>query len=323
MVLSLLSPVFLGDAEVAEEAVAFGTEEGGAGESFFESGVVHALQLFRGEKLLVQSHRRHRGRLGKAVPGAGFQTAVAAEEAVSHGRVEFGRDVAPVFDGQVGKTAARVQMARGQRPGGTSPQTALTGAALEAERRIGFQLQSGDDLGKKEPAAQPGTDQVVVFADEAQAGPLRQVAFQQMGGVAGKDGGDMRGGAFDVFNKAAELAERFPQGLVIIGHTRVACHGGILRSGQIIAGGQTDDSPGIGQSIARIQTAADAALAFHPAHPGMASLGQPLEEDGGGGRRFRRGEAAVVEAEPPGLFDDLFFGFRGGHLFRRRRMYRW
>ena len=41
-----LSPVFLCDEEVAEETVAFGAEEGGAGESLFEGGVVQGFQQF-------------------------------------------------------------------------------------------------------------------------------------------------------------------------------------------------------------------------------------------------------------------------------------
>jgi hypothetical protein len=45
-------------------------------------------------------------RLGELVPRAHGQAIVAAIDAVAHGRAEFARDMAFVFDGEIGEAAA-------------------------------------------------------------------------------------------------------------------------------------------------------------------------------------------------------------------------
>ena len=50
-------------------------------------------------------------------------------------------------------------------------------------RRIRFDLDGRDDFAQENPVAELPADEVRVLADEAEAGPLRQIAFEQRAGV--------------------------------------------------------------------------------------------------------------------------------------------
>ena len=48
---------------------------------------------------------------------------------------------------------------------------------------IRFDLDGRDDLAQEDPVAELAADEVRVLADEAEAGPLRQIALEQRAGV--------------------------------------------------------------------------------------------------------------------------------------------
>jgi len=52
-----------------------------------------------------------------------------------------------------------------------------------ANRFVREESGRGDDFGEKYPVAEAAADQIGVFADETETGPLGEVAFQQRAGV--------------------------------------------------------------------------------------------------------------------------------------------
>ncbi len=103
---------------------------------------------------------------------------------------------------------------------GQAADAAGAGAATVFFRRVGREFEGGEDFGEKNPVAEPAADEVGVLADEAQAGALGEVAFEQRAGVHVPQ----RAGS-----RAAELVDEFREGLeffaedvVVIGETGVA-----------------------------------------------------------------------------------------------------
>ena len=92
-----------GDADIAEEAAAFGAEDGRAGEFLLESGFVQGEefeQIGRGEVGAKALFHEARG-LGEAVPRADGEAIVTTVDAAAEGGAKFDGNRAFQFDCQV------------------------------------------------------------------------------------------------------------------------------------------------------------------------------------------------------------------------------
>ncbi len=110
-----------GDADVAQQAAAFGAKDGRAVKAVFEAGVVEGQQLKQVRRAEVGpgvgSHEA--AFAGETVPGTNRQAIVAAVNAVADGGAEFDGDGALEFDGEIGNAAAGIELeGRGDGVGG-------------------------------------------------------------------------------------------------------------------------------------------------------------------------------------------------------------
>ena len=89
---------------------------------------------------------------GEFVPRADGEAIVAAVDAIAHRGAELGRDMALVLDRQIGNAAARIETIgrrKGLRRAGV--ETGAAGAAMILFRRIGRELEAGEDRAEKQP----------------------------------------------------------------------------------------------------------------------------------------------------------------------------
>ena len=123
-----------------------------AGKHLAKSAVIQRQQM---------RQRRHVGRamelrLGSAgrifVPGTDRQAVIAPENPVAHGRAVFRRDLALMFDCQIGNTAACVQtIRRGKGICRADIKTARAGPAMVRLNRIWWQHRICEDHAQKQP----------------------------------------------------------------------------------------------------------------------------------------------------------------------------
>ena len=173
---------------VAQEPRAADSLDGALAEQGAEGGVVEPQELgeWRGAQFGAGVERRLRGAYRELVPGAGGQAVVAAVDAVAHGRPELLRPRPGVLDGEIGEAAARIDLERGGEGVGRAGAQARVAAAAPRParpRRVGRQLQRGQDGAQEQPRAVGAADQVGVFALPTQARRLRQRLLQERRGV--------------------------------------------------------------------------------------------------------------------------------------------
>src|SRR6185503_543998 len=112
---------------------------------------------------------------------------VAAEDAGAERRPQIARDGAAVLDREIGDAAARVEQVRPDEGAGRAGVEACRACAAAVPRwllaRGRLQLDVEDELAEQEIRAEPGGDEQGVLADEAEPGPLGQLALEDRRGV--------------------------------------------------------------------------------------------------------------------------------------------
>src|SRR5206468_8300805 len=207
----------------AQKSAAFGAPQRSLAESALEASFVQRKKFEQAGR--VQVAARVRGHqtcfAGEAVPRAGLEAIVAAEDSRAEQWAQFDGDAAVEFDGEVGDTAAGVELERRRnRIGRASRDATGTGAATVFLRRVRLQFQRGEDFRQVKPVAELAADQVGVLADEAQSGPLRQVPFEHWPGVHVPERARAR--TAEVVDEGGQLLERCGEDVVIVGEAGVA-----------------------------------------------------------------------------------------------------
>ena len=94
------------------------------------------------------------------------------------------RDGSFEFDGEVGDAAAGIEdEGLGDGLGRAGGDAAAASAAAVFFRRVGGEFCGGEDFGEEEPVAEGAADEVGVFSDEADAGALGEVSFEDGTGI--------------------------------------------------------------------------------------------------------------------------------------------
>ena len=181
-----VSGVAEGDTDVAEESFPFGAVDWGVAKMLFEGGFVELSPVLEGELVEfwfgVGFHDL--AFLGESVPGAGLEAVIAAEDSVADCGAQLGRNGAFEFDGEVGDAAAGVEdEGLGDGLGGAGGDASAASAAAVFFRRVGGEFGGGEDFGEEEPVAEGAADEVGVFSDEADAGALGEVSFEDGTGI--------------------------------------------------------------------------------------------------------------------------------------------
>ena len=205
------------DADITEQAAAFGAQHRSAGEALFETGIVEREQCdqIRRGKLRSRMRLHQRRFLRELVPRAGSKTIVTTIDAVPDGGAQFDWDAALEFDGQVGNTTTGIeQEGRGDGLRRTRGDAAGAGAATIFLRNIGREFKRGYDFGEEEPVAELAADEIRVLADEAKPGTLGEVAFEEGAGIDVPKAAGVRAAEF--VDKAGELPERSGKHVVVI-----------------------------------------------------------------------------------------------------------
>lgn len=182
--------------------------EGGLieGEEFEEGGLVKVVAAVGG----------HEGTLlGESIPRASGEAIVAAVDAVAKGGAEFFGDGAFEFDGEVGDAEAGIELEGGDDGlCGASGDATGAGAAAVGFGGVGVQGECGEDFCEEKPVAESAADEVGVFADEAEAGALGEVAFEDGAGVDVGEGVVL--GAGELEEVIGELPEGLGKGVVVV-----------------------------------------------------------------------------------------------------------
>src|ERR1035437_8416954 len=145
-----------GDQHIAQETIAAGALDRGLGKQRTELRVVEpgelrkpgrAQSLARGELGLAALHR-------ELVPRANRQAIVAAIDAVAYSRAEFMRDRPLMLDGEIRNAAPRIEAVRlRKRRGRADVETGTACAATVRLRRIGRQIERGENRAEEKPRA--------------------------------------------------------------------------------------------------------------------------------------------------------------------------
>lgn len=299
-----------GDADVAEEAAAFGAEDGCAGEFLFEGRGVEVEELEEGWLVKVGAGRgfHERACAREAVPWTGCEAIVAAVNAVADGGAELLGNGALEFDGEVGDATSGVELeGGGDGGGGTGLDASSAGAAAVRFRGVGFEFEGGDDLGEKYPVAELAADEVGVFADEAEAGAHGQIALEERAGIGVPEGAGFR--AAEMVHEFGELPEGGGEDIVVILVAGVASDEACSRNA---AGGfgfrtkvthrEGENALRAGKDLARVNAFEGVSLEI--SHGAVPAFREPLLEGGGVAGRLGSGDAAVIKPKLEGLADD-------------------
>lgn len=312
-----VSGVAEGNANVAEEASPFGAVERSVTKTLFEGGFVELGPVLEGEFVEFWFGVRFHDLafLGKSIPRAGFKAVIAAKDSIADGGAQLERDSAFEFDGEVGNAAASVEdEGLGDGLGGAGGDAANACAAAVFFRRIGGQFCGSEDFGEEEPVAKRAADEVGVFSDEANAGALGKVSFEDGSGVDIPESG---GGGCGLADGCGESFEFPGENLVIVGIASIAGDnasagflrgrlGGVLSVALEVASCQGDDAADVGQDLSGIESFF--LVPFQIDHLSVASEGKPLGIALAAGRRRSACDAAGVETEVGGFGEDLPFG---------------
>ena len=302
------SDIAEGHADIAQKTAALGAEDGRAAEERFEIMVVEGEEFAQGFLEYIGPWREcgiARG-AGEAVPRAGIEAIVAAENAVAYCFAEFHRDGALVLDGEERDATAGVELVRGgDGLRGAGIDAARAFPAAVGQRNVGIQFKRGENDRKEKPGAELRVDAHGALAVPRNAAGGCPVTLEN-------------GSAVD---KAALLAARFfhpggehfqarAQHFVVIVTPRVAgdapCAGGGWRVLVEIVGGENESRLGAGEQAARIGAVLGRAL--HPLHGGLVSFGQPIGERVGVRGAGETDDSAESETEiDGGGAEGLFF----------------
>ena len=312
-----VSGVAEGDADVAKESSPFGAVDWGVAKALFEGGFIELGPILEGELVEfwfgVGFHDL--AFLGESIPRAGLEAVITAEDSVADGGAQLGRDRASEFDSEVGDAAPGVED-EGEEDGlgGTGGDTAAASAAAVFFRRIGGQFCGGEDFGEEKPVAEGTADEVGVFSDEADAGALSKVSFENGTGVnIPKSGGGMR----SLADGCGEGFEFPGEDLVIVGIAGVAGDdasagfsrrrlGRVLSVVLEVAGCQSDDAANLGQNVSGIESFF--LVSFQIGHLSVPPKGEPLGIAPAAGRGRSACDAAGVKTKVRGFGEDLPFG---------------
>ena len=160
-----------GDGDIADEAVAADAFNGGARKHRSECGVVQGGESGEGrrDKVGAMGEFLFAAGGGEFVPGADGEAVVATIDTVAERLAEGMRDRAFAFDRQIGDAAPRIELVGGgQGICGAGGQAGCAAAAMIRVRRVGRQVQGGEDFAEEKPGTMGAGDEVGVFALPAQ-----------------------------------------------------------------------------------------------------------------------------------------------------------
>ena len=203
-----------GDANVAEEAGAFGALDGRLAEEATEFLVGEGEEVAQGvlEDGLARMELGFLGDFGKAVPRADGEAVVAAVDAVTHEGTEFEGDGAFVLDGEVGDAAPRIHgVGRGDCLGRASVDAGGALAAVIVLGFVGGKRKSGEEIGEKEPGAEAAMNLDGGFSIPAEARFVGEVALENGSGV-----GVVSLGATVLFEESIQFAQTGGNDVVVV-----------------------------------------------------------------------------------------------------------
>ena len=184
-------------------------------------GPLHQIGEFGCEQFGSWSELRQRYLPGKFVHWTDQLAIVAAKDPVANGAAELEWNGAPVFDGEIGDTASRVEFVGSyDGTGRTDLDTGLAAATVTRARGIGLQCESGQYLSQKKVGTAAGRDEVGMLADPAQTGVLRQWLFHDGSGI-NEDPESV--GCDHSRQDLGQLPQFFPHDFVIIATQGILC----------------------------------------------------------------------------------------------------
>jgi uncharacterized protein YqeY len=170
-------------------------------------------------------------------------------------------------------------------------------------RRVGGEVEGGDDFGEEEPGAEAAVDLHGAFAIPAEAGVTGEIAFEDRAGVdvvplAAAEAGEER----------VELPEALFDEVVVVVVPGVASDAeGAVAFGAFgalpVVGGEDDEGFGFGDEEAGIGAAVE--VFGHPGHVAELAVCDPLFEEVAMGGGTCGGDSAVGEAEIESAQADL------------------
>ena len=175
-----------GDTDVAEEAVAFDSFDGGFGEKGAELFDVESEEIAEAvlEDLGSGVEAGFAGNLRETIPGAGVETIVAAVDSVADGAAKFHRYAAFVFDGEIGDTTCGGELSRaGDCLGRAGLDAGGAFSAVIAGRRVGVKFEGGEEFAEEKPGAELAVDLDGGLAIPAEAGGACKIAFEDGAGI--------------------------------------------------------------------------------------------------------------------------------------------
>src|SRR5690554_4367253 len=165
------------DQHIAHETIAPRALDRGAGEEGAKARIIKPHQLRKQWCLQFLSGMKGafaRG-LRELVPGADGKTIIATVNPVAHRLAKLARDMPFFLDGEIGDAAPRIEFVRrGERPCRASIKAAMTRAAMIVMRRIGRDVERGEDRTEKEPGTKFSRHEICVLALPAKPGRLRE-----------------------------------------------------------------------------------------------------------------------------------------------------
>jgi len=194
----------------------------------------------------------------------------------------------------------------GDGVGGAGVEAAAAGAAAVALGGVGLEFEGSEDFAEENPIAERAADEVGVLADEAEAGALGEIAFEDRAGVGVPERTRMRR---DRIDESGESAETFTKKMMIVIELGVA--GDFApeerRRGRgrlsIIVDNNGDDRFGAGKDLGGIEALGGVAL--KPGHFAVMADIEPLLEMAGVIGRSGGSKPTGVEAEFEGALADL------------------
>lgn len=296
-----------GDADVAEEAGAFGALDGGFAEEAAEFEVAESEEVAQAvvENGLSGVELGFLRDFCEAVPRADGEAVVAAVDAVAHHGAEFEGDGAFVLDCEVGDAASRIHGVGGSDGLGRAGVDA--GGAFAAVVVLGLvdgEGEGGEEVGEEEPGAEAPMDLDGGFSVPAEACFVGEVAFEDGAGV-----GVVALGSTVLFEEGVEFAETGSDDVVVIAVPRVGCDavvGGRVWPGVVVEG-HHDDGLTAGEDDARVGAALGVAL--QPSHVAVLAVLDPILVGIGVGGAKSGCDSEVCETEFAGLFGEKGFEF--------------
>src|SRR5687767_6581045 len=120
----------------------------------------------------------------KSIPGADHLANVASESPIADQRAQVGWDFVFEFDGEIRNAASGIESAVGEDAlGGAGGDAACACATMISDhRKVWFESQVKQDLGKQKVGALFWINETGVFADPPNAGALGEITFKDGSG---------------------------------------------------------------------------------------------------------------------------------------------